>query len=111
MAQSIGRKRKTDEHNAARKGKVGSASARNSAMPDCKVGSMSHLNELVEAAWIARTSGGASRSAMQPDPSFLHEYAWEQWLWHENPAEESHIDLLMNHMHLLGLLIARSVHG
>ena len=42
-----------------------------------------------------------------PHPSFLSPSIWDQWLWHEDPLEECHIDLMLNRMHLLGLLIAR----
>ena len=71
-----------------------------------KVGDMLLLNKLVEKAWAHRVNKSADVCI---DPSFLHNHAWEQWLWHEDPAEESHIDILMNRMQLLGLLIARCV--
>lgn len=34
---------------------------------------------------------------------------WNEWLWRCDPLQECHMDLLLNRMHLLGLLIARSV--
>lgn len=79
-----------------------------------KVTSMAELNLLVEQAWSRRSHSWSSSShaAAPPassslDPGFMPESVWEQWLWHEDPMEESHIDLLLNRMQLLGLLIAR----
>ena len=72
------------------------------SVPRKQVSSMSELNLLVEQAWHQRVQGQPSL-----DPSFMHDSIWEQWLWLEDPMEESHIDLLLNRMQLLGLLIAR----
>jgi hypothetical protein len=77
---------------------------------DNRITSMSELNALVQQGWQNRMVGNAQGAQNQQlDPSFMKDSAWEQWLWHEDPMEESHIDLLLNRMQLLGLLIARFV--
>ena len=37
----------------------------------------------------------------------LQDRIWIEWVWHSDPLQECHMDLMMNRMHLLGLLIAR----
>lgn len=37
----------------------------------------------------------------------LPDSIWMEWLWHTDPLEECHMDVMLNRMHLLGLLIAR----
>jgi hypothetical protein len=50
--------------------------------------SIAHLNRMVEGR--------------------LPESAWDEWLWGTDAARECDINIMMNRMHLLGLLIARS---
>lgn len=37
----------------------------------------------------------------------LPDSIWTEWLWHTDPMQECHMDLMLNRMHLLGLIIAR----
>ena len=66
-------------------------------------GSLGPLNALVEQAWASRTTTGQTKM----NPGFLHESAWDTWLWGEDPLEEAPVTTMLNRMHLLGLLIAR----
>ena len=72
---------------------------------------MASLNASKEHAW-AQMRGTAEKDACTVqrravDHTFMPDQAWGQWIWQENPLEETHIDLMLNRMHLLGLLIAR----
>jgi hypothetical protein len=67
---------------------------------------MQEVNRNVEEAWSHRASGRCMGD-IPISPRFFTDLAWEQWLWHEDPNEEAHADILMNRMQLLGLLIAR----
>jgi hypothetical protein len=44
----------------------------------------------------------------QYDP-MLPDSIWDEWLWGTDALQECHMDVMMNRMHLLGLLIARWV--
>lgn len=67
---------------------------------------MAHVDARIQEAWSHRAQG-ISMMHNPVKPTFLPDSAWEQWLWHEDPNEEAHPDILMNRMQLLGLLIAR----
>lgn len=55
---------------------------------------LSKYNAIVEG-------GGGEHEECLPDS------IWMEWLWQTDPLQECHMDLMMNRMHLLGLLIAR----
>lgn len=64
---------------------------------------LSHYNSFVESL-IA----GKSSSAVQASPQdCLPDSMWEEWLWGTDALQECSMDVMMNRMHLLGLLIAR----
>lgn len=37
----------------------------------------------------------------------LPDTIWLEWLWQTDPLQECHMDVMMNRMHLLGLIVAR----
>lgn len=57
---------------------------------------LSRLNDVV-----VEERGGSLGQAMLPDS------LWIEWLWQADPMQECSMDLMMNRMHLLGLLVAR----
>lgn len=71
------------------------------------------INAMVERAWSLKGQGNGcgvhntQHTAQEIKPGFLHESAWDAWLWGETPLEEVPSSIMMNRMHLLGLLIAR----
>jgi hypothetical protein len=101
---SIGRTRREEPRL-----RVSNVSTTKPASDKDKISRMSDMNKLVEQGWSNRVADQPLEKP-QIDPSFMTDFAWEQWLWHEDPLEESHIDLLLNRMQLLGLLIARCAH-
>lgn len=46
-------------------------------------------------------------SNQQDEQCCLPDSIWDEWLWGTDALQECHMDVMMNRMHLLGLLIAR----
>ena len=69
---------------------------------------LAHLNAMVEQAWLTKQANAAD-TELRISPGFLHESAWDTWLWGEDPLEEAPISTTLNRMQLLGFLIARYV--
>lgn len=74
----------------------------------CHIQELVQLNRLVEQAWQIKCASPHNNQHVLP--GFLHESAWDTWLWGEDPLEEAPVNATMlNRMQLLGLLIARYV--
>jgi hypothetical protein len=67
------------------------------------------IDEYVSEAWAARTLGKSSEFMQSHNANAFPASAWKQWLWKEDPLAEADPAIQLNRMHLLGLLVARSV--
>lgn len=82
--------------------------------PDCededneeaKKASESELDEAAAVQKLLLARMNASVEGAQPCQD-LPEGIWMEWLWHSDPLQECHMEVMLNRMHLLGLLIAR----
>lgn len=67
--------------------------------PENEASEQEQLEKLLLAKYNAIVQGQGTGN--------LPDSIWDEWLWHSDPLQECHMDLMMNRMHLLGLLIAR----
>ena len=67
-----------------------------------------HYNSIVESLQQKQQKkGAAGEEEEEEEEEELPDSIWDEWLWHTDALEECHMDLMMNRMHLMGLLIAR----
>lgn len=65
-------------------------------------------NSIVEGLAAATATAAAKNCTFQQDrEGVLPDSLWNEWLWETDALQECHMDLMMNRMHLLGLLICR----